>query len=188
MSSEPTIPITPAQQKLGQKILKYQLQNQIRGMRFINSLVFYESFPDYMPTAGVVIILTHNTEKKESYCITMAHMWNQLDPGNKIDTSIDTVVFKDIGHYSLQQFLHDSGDGGEYAKLISDAKRRQISEEVLGLQELITRVFVRGQSLSELFHQMTEQDPTNPCAEYYNKLKAFVGDASLSPPTPPKHN
>jgi hypothetical protein len=166
-----TTPITPEMIAYIEPMYQYQKRNNITGMRLINSLIIHERFNDYKPKVGVVVALCPNRATKTTAIVVIPHVWNEKDPYNKLESSIDVLQFgKDLGQYELMTFLDDC-KREPMNRLVNEEMIRRIVEEVVGLQELVNLVMNKGLSVRELCEGVKEKSGDDQILKYYIEIK-----------------
>ena len=164
-------PITPEMYAYIEPMYQYQKRNNITGMRLMNALIIHERFQDYKPKVGVVVALCPNHENKTTTVVVIPHVWNEKDPYNKLESSIDVLQFgTDLGQYELMSFLDDCKKE-PMKSLVDDEMKRRIVEEVVGLQELVHLVMTKGLSVRELCESVNEKLCDDQILKYYNAIK-----------------
>ena len=123
-------PITPEMLAYIEPMYQYQKRNNITGMRLMNSLIIHERFTDYKPKVGVVVALCPDVVKKTTTVVVIPHVWNEKDPFNKLESSIDVLQFgNDLGQYELSTFLDDC-KRKPMIDLVSDEMKRRIGHRL----------------------------------------------------------
>lgn len=164
-------PITPEMYAFIEPMYQYQKRNNITGMRLMNSLIIHERFNDYKPKVGVVVALCPNRETKTTAIVVIPHCWNEKNPYNKLESSIDVLQFgNDLGQYDLMTFLDDC-KRKPLKDLVNDEMIRNIVKEVVGLQELVNSVLNHGLSVRELCERVAEHSGDNQILKYYTEIK-----------------
>ena len=164
-------PITPEMYAFIEPMYQYQKRNNITGMRLMNSLIIHEKFNDYKPKVGVVIAFCPDVKTKTTAIIVIPHVWNEKDPYNKLESSIDVLQFgKDLGQYELMAFLEDCKKE-PLKNLVNDEMIHKIVREVVGLQELVNSVLNHGLSVRELCVNVAEHSGDDKILKYYDSIK-----------------
>jgi len=164
-------PITSEMSEYIEPMYQYQKRNNITGMRLMNSLIIHERFPQYKPKVGVVVALCPSRETKTTAIVVIPHVWNEKDPYNKLESSIDVLQFgNDLGQYELKTFLDDC-KRKPMIDLVNEEMKRRIVEEVVGLQELVNLVMTKGLSVRELCEGVKEKSGDDQILKYYTEIK-----------------
>jgi len=155
-------------------MVQYQIQHKIAGMRLANSLIVYERFPEYLPKVGIVIAHVPDHKKKTFEMYITAHIWNEKDSHNKLESSMDVLRFgNDLSHHSLMEFL-DACKREPLKSRYPDDYKRRLCEEVVELQNLVNSVVTHGTSCDVFFETIRKHTQDDALTKYYFEVKALT--------------
>ena len=112
-----------------------------------------------------------NEKEEKSTIVVVPHIWNEKNECNKLESSIDVLQFgSDLGQYELCNFLSQCKKE-PLKSLVCEEMKRRISEEVIGLDGLLSSVLIHGKSVPDLCECIKEKTGDDTCYKYYKAIK-----------------